>query len=291
MKVLITGASGFIGRNLVEFLSTRHQVTAPASGDLNLIDLERLRHFLKSGHFDVVIHAATWNATRTSTKDLSLVLENNLRMFFNIENCRDYFGKLLNFGSGAEFAREHWMPMMKESYLGEHVPADQYGLSKYLIARYIESSRTAIYNLRLFGVYGKYEDWRIRFISQSCCRALAGIPITINQNVRFDYLLVDDLAQIVEWFIENDPPQRAYNVCTGQSCDLRKLAEMVLYYSTNKVEVRVVADTMGREYSGDNSRLLSALGPFQFSDKKESIGRLLSWYQDHSSLIEPSVLA
>lgn len=111
----------------------------------------------------MVLHIATYNATVTSEKDLSLVLAANFRMFFNLEKAKDLYGKMLYFGSGAEFDREHYVPKMKEEYFGRYIPGDSYGFSKYIMAKTSEI-RSSIYNLRLFGVYGKYEDWRIRFI-------------------------------------------------------------------------------------------------------------------------------
>src|SRR5450759_397902 len=104
-KVFITGGTGFIGRNLREQLAGFYNVTAPPSQELDLLDDAHVTGFLKKGRFDVVIHAATWNATRTSTKDLTNVIENNFRMVFNLARCADDYGKMIYYGSGAEFDR------------------------------------------------------------------------------------------------------------------------------------------------------------------------------------------
>jgi hypothetical protein len=48
-----------------------------------------------------------------------------------------------------------------------------------------------------------------------CCRALKGLPVVICQDTVFDYLYVNDLAKITEWFIEHEAHYKAYNVCTG----------------------------------------------------------------------------
>jgi GDP-L-fucose synthase len=36
-----------------------------------------------------------------------------MKMFFNIASCKDYFDKMIYFGSGAEFDPENWIPKMK----------------------------------------------------------------------------------------------------------------------------------------------------------------------------------
>jgi GDP-L-fucose synthase len=105
---------------------------------------------------------------------------------------------MIYYGSGAEFDRNNWIPKMKEEYFDSFVPTDQYGFSKYIINKYTERAEN-IFNLRLFGVFGKYEDYQIRFISQTCCRAIYDLPITINQNVNFDYTYIDDVVEITDY--------------------------------------------------------------------------------------------
>jgi len=278
MKILITGGSGFIGRNLIEQLNSTYDILAPGSQELNLLNESSVIPYLKNNCFDVIIHSATWNATVTSTKDTGLVLENNLRMFFNLARGSQYFGKFINFGSGAEYDRIHWVPKMKEAYFDSFVPADQYGLSKYLINKYIETLNHS-YNLRLFGVFGKYEDWRIRFISQTCCRAILDLPIIINQNVTFDYTYIDDVVKITEWFIHNEPRRKTYNVCSGQTHTLLELAKKVVAKSGKQLEIRAAKEGMGREYSGDNTLLIDEMDGFIFTDIDKSINELYEWYE------------
>lgn len=284
MNVFITGGSGFIGKNLKEQLDKTCKVFAPSSGQLDLLDEQSVGDYLKSNNFDVVIHTATWNATKNSPKDTTKVLENNLRMFFNIARCSGRYGKMLYFGSGAEYDRRNWIPLMKEDYFDSHVPADDYGLSKYIMAKYTEKCRN-IYNLRLFGVFGKYEDWEIRFISNACCKTIWDLPITIKQNVFFDYLFVDDLKIITEWFMEHESVHRVYNICTGKSRDLVALAKIVLSVAGKKLDIRIDREGLGREYSGDNSKLLGEMEGFVFKDMTSCIEELYRWYLENKNKI------
>ncbi len=283
-NLFITGGSGFIGRNLKEQLTGKYNVFAPSHGELDLLYEERVYNYLKTHRFDVVIHTATWNATRTSKKDLTKVLEHNCRMFFNLARCSEYYGKMIYYGSGAEYGGQHWIPKIREDYFDTHVPKDAYGFSKYIMAKYAEHSRN-IYDIRLFGVFGKYEDWEIRFISNACCKAAWDLPITIKQNVFFDYLYVDDLVKITEWFIENDPEDRFYNVCTGRVFDLRTLADKVLAASGKNLDVVVAREGVGREYGGDNSRLLSEMGGYSFRDMDACIREIYEWYLANKGII------
>lgn len=288
-KIFITGGTGFIGRNLREQLAGFYNVTAPTSQELDLLDDAHVTGFLKKGRFDVIIHAATWNATRTSTKDLTRVIENNLRMFFNLARCADDYGKMIYYGSGAEFDREHWQPKMREEAFDVHVPHDPYGFSKYIMTKYI-GHLPNIYNLRLFGVFGKYEDWRIRFISNACAKVVYDLPITIKQNVFFDYLYIDDLVTISRWFIENEPKNRILNACTGTAYDLLTLAGKVRAVSRKDVDIVVRQEGLGLEYSGENSKLLSEIGGIKFKGIDDCIAELYAWWLKNKNSIASSLL-
>ena len=218
MKILITGAHGFIGRNLTEKLQDKYFIETPGRAQLNLLDCEAVESYLKYNEFDIIIHTATTNKTMLSYE----ILEGNLQMFFNLERCRKLYGKMYYMGSGAEYGMEHYIPNMKEEYFGTNIPKYTYGFSKYIMSKICEQNEN-IYDLRLFGVYGKHEEWERRFISNAICRALKGKDITIHKNVYFDYLWVDDLCKIMEWFIEHNPRHKHYNVCRGERIDLYSL--------------------------------------------------------------------
>lgn len=281
MKIMITGGNGFIGLNLQERLGREHVVFAPSRKDLDLVNASDVRAYFREHSFDAVIHCATWDATQYSNKDTSKILDYNLRMFFNIVRERDNFGRLISLGSGAEFSRPHWTPFMTEDYFGIHVPADPYGFSKYIINKHIESMPGAV-NLRLFGVFGKHEDWRIRFISNAAYRALHDLPINIRQDVFFDYLYINDLSDIINRFLYIVPKQKVYNVCTNRTCSLTVLARIVLDSLGKDLPIEVSQEGLGQEYSGDNSRLLSEMKNLRFTPVEEAVRSLCIWYQKNA---------
>ena len=285
MKILITGGNGFIARNLFEQLNNEYTVISLNRKELNLLDSLTVFEYVKRSQFDVIIHTAMYDAApKHSQKDPSKVLECNLNMFFNIVRCKDYFGKMIYFGSGAEFGREHWAPKMSEDYFDKYVPADQYGFSKYIMTKYTQLTSN-IYNLRLFAVFGKYEDWRVRFISNACWNAVLNQPITINQNRSFDFMRIDDLTKIVQWFINNRPQKNVYNVCTGKVNDFKTIAEKIINISGKDLNIAVKCEGLGREYSGDNSLLMNEIKKFEFSSIDESIRALYNWYDSNKHVI------
>ena len=178
---------------------------------------------------------------------------------------------------------------MKEDYFDQHVPQDQYGFSKYIMTKYTQSNSN-IYNLRLFAVFGKYDDWWTRFISNACCHAVFDLPIKINQNKFFDFIYIDDLIKIVKWFINNKHRKNVYNVCTGNVYDFKTLAEKIIKISGKNLDIIINTDGLGREYSGDNSLLLSELKDFKFTLIDEGIKVLYNWYDLNKHIIEKDKL-
>ena len=278
MKILITGGSGFIAKNLSAQLKKYYKIIKLRRKQLDLLNSQKVFAYFKKNKFDVIVHTATYDATRKhSTKDPSKVLGNNLTMFFNIVRCQDNFGKMIYFGSGAEFDRRHWIPKMKENYYDYYVPQDQYGYSKYLMTKYTLLNKK-IYNLRLFGLFGKYDDWRTRLIPNLCYLTVMNKIIRIDQNKYYDFLYINDLAKIVQWFIDNKPKKNIYNVCTCHTIDFKNIAKKILKISGKKLAIKIKKKGWGREYSGDNSLLLKELKGFKFTSIDVSLKSLYNWY-------------
>jgi len=288
MKLLITGGSGFIGRNLAEYFAPRYEVSAPSSSELNLLDASAVRKYLCVNSFDVVVHAATTRSNRRLVAPPDL-LDRNCRMFFNLVRNDGLFGRMIHFGSGAEYNRAALPARVREDYFDSSVPTDSYGFSKYICAKYIARS-DRIVNLRLFGVFGKYEDYTVRFISNACCRALTGLPIVVRQDVVFDYLYVNDLAKIADWFVDHEPHYKAYNVCSGAGVALTKLAGIVAEVSGRNPEVIVTTGGLAPEYTADNALLLNEIGGFAFSKIPDCIMELYTWYMNQEQNIDREML-
>src|SRR6478752_5064255 len=160
MKILLTGGGGFIGRNVREHLSRDHDVLAPTHAELDLTDDLAVDAWFDEHGVDAVVHSAVRPGHRAA-QDPSRQLWSNLRMFFNIERNRDSYGRLVFLSSGAVYDTRDSLVNVEEVQLGMSVPEDEHGLSKYVIARFIEAlgagSGSRIVELRLFGVFGRYE--------------------------------------------------------------------------------------------------------------------------------------
>lgn len=286
-KMLILGVTGFIGKTLREYYieNNNYKVYSPTSMELNLLEQESVYEYLQINKFDIIIHAANYGIGQDKNKDKNKILENVIRMFLNLQACKDLYGKLIHLGSGAEYDKQHPIISVRESEMGKFIPIDQYGLAKYVINDITEKSDN-IYNLRLFGIFGKYEYWPVKFVSNICCKAVKGLPLTIRQNVIFDYLWIDDFCRIMDWFIENKPMYHTYNITTNNKIDLLTLCNKVKEVSNKDLPVYVCRDGMGFEYTGNNDRLIKELGHFEFTPIEDSLRELYLWYLKNEDKID-----
>ena len=277
MKILITGTNGFIGRNLKEYFQDKYsELSTPKRHELNLLDSSAVESYIKNKNFDVVVHCCV---SLTS-------IEENLKMYFNIEKLSNSYGKLICIGSGAEFDGKNYIPKMKEEYFDKYVPSksDIYGYSKYEIAKDILKEKRNIYNLRVFGIFGKYEDYRRRLISNNICRLLCGMNVSLNKNAFFDYMYVNDFSKIVEMFFDRNPKHSTYNTCTGEVIDFLKIAKIINETDGRGKPIEVKQEGKNPEYSGDSTRFFDEFGPINFTDPKISIKELYNWYKHESNL-------
>ncbi|MBM3229534.1 NAD-dependent epimerase/dehydratase family protein [Candidatus Parvarchaeota archaeon] len=289
-SVFLTGAGGFIGRNITEQLGKKYDITGPSHSALELTDAAAVEKFIKSNDFDIVIHAANTGGTR-KTVQMQNVVEANLKSFFNIARCASRFGKLVQIGSGAEYDKTRQLVSVGEGEFDRIVPSDQYGFYKYVCARHIQKSENMV-DLRVFGCYGKYEDYEIRFISNSICRKLFGLPVKIsNRNVVFSYLHVDDLVKVIDHFASSHDAgleEKFYNVTPDEKNDLVGIGRAINTVAGGSQQIEVANPGLGNEYSGDNTRLKSLMKGLKFKSMEQGIKELHGWYLQNRGQIEKS---
>jgi len=288
-KLFLTGGSGFIGRNVIEILGGEYEISAPSHAELDLLDSQAVREYFRGKKFDAVIHSAIKPGHRNA-KDLTGLLYANTRKFVNIAQNDAAWGKMIYLGSGLVYNPDYYTPKMREIFFGQFPPVDELSYGKYLCSFMSVKSCGRIIDLRPFGVYGKYEDYAIRFISNAICKTLFDLPITIHQNRRFDYIHVSDLIGVIKYFVENPAKHAAYNVTPDESAELLSIAEQVRAVSGKNMPVSVKTPGMGVEYSGDNTLLKAEFPGFITTGMPEGIRGLYNWYSARKDKLDKTLL-
>ena len=287
MNILLTGGRGFIGKNILESIEGKYSVLAPTHIELDITDHFLVDDYIKKNRIDIIIHTAVGKG--------NTLFEDTLRMFTNIISHKDKVDKIIFLGSGAEYNKKRNLIKVKEDEIGRYIPEDNYGLAKFYsneVARRVKN----VVNLRLFGVFGKYEDYKIKFISNSIVKALLDIDISIAQNVIFDYIYIDDLVRIVQYFIENESEYSDYNITPTESISLIEISNIIRDVTNKKVDTTVLNDGMNYQYTASNERLIGCIPDFTFTPYKEAINQLKYYYTqniehiDRIALIEDAYL-
>ena len=279
-KILLTGGSGFIGRNVIDYYrdSKDYQIFAPSSKELDCTNQNAVYECLKSNKFDYVFNFAVYGDGIDKSKDGTKMLEYNLRMYHNFAEHSDLYDKMIYLGSGAEYNKQYPICSVKEVDIGKTIPVDQYGLMKYTVNRLIEKSSN-IYNFRLFGIFGKYEIWYRRFISNICCKSLFGLPLTIRQNVYFDYLFIEDFLQILDKFLKIQHPKfHSYNIVSGKRIDLLSLCNCLNEITGISNRIIVCNEGLGNEYTASNERINNEC-KINYTPIEVSMKKMLDYYK------------
>lgn len=268
-RVLLTGGSGFIGRNIKETLSKHCELYAPSRRECNLLDEAAVRNYIKDNCIDIVIHAANPNPVKNQLDKAETMFEDSMRVFMNLYEAQDLYEYMYTLGSGAEYDKSQDICLVKEEEEGRAIPYDSYGLAKYVMNHLIESSDKQC-NLRIFACYGP-TDHESKFITHAIHCCMKNEDITIRQDCYFDYMQVTDLANVLVHFIENKPTQHAYNVCTATRVKLSEIAQIVKDEMGTDNQIVLLSEGLNKEYTGDNKRLLKDMGPYQFMSLREGI--------------------
>ncbi len=282
-KILITGGTGFIGRNILESLGNRYEFLAPTIQELNLRKENAVLEYLEKNRLEIVIQLATVGGFgRESKEGPNAILAENLQIFFNLIRAqkKGLFKRMIFFGSGADYDKRRELKKVKETDFGKFVPTDEYSLYKYICSEYTERNEDIVC-LRLFGAYGKYEGYESKFISNSVVKNILKQDIVINQNVVYDHLFIDDLMPVLEYFIEQKPKFKSYNVTPDKSIDLTGISNIINEISDYKSKIIVLKEGLNKEYTGDNNRLKEEIPNLKFTNYKEGIKKLFNYYQEN----------
>ena len=256
LTLVVTGAAGFIGANLVRALNARGHTRIVAVDDLtdgdkiaNLTDCEISDYLdrdeflarLADGDFDdigAVLHQGACSDTMES--DGRYMMRNNYRYSVSLlDHCQDndipflYASSASVYGGGNVFseAREH------------EAPLNVYGYSKFLFDQYVRRmlpDRTSqVVGFRYFNVYGPREKHKGRmasvarhffdqYRSEGRVKLFEGSGGFGNGEQRRDFVYVDDVVAANLWFLDRSDVSGIFNLGTGRAQSFNAMAAAVV---------------------------------------------------------------
>jgi len=261
MKILLTGANGFIGSTFKNYaIANKEDIEFICStrNFLNPLDYDSLEDLFSTEKIDFIIHTAVDGGRRNKIEDAS-VFYNNLLMFENLMKFSNKVKGLLFFGSGAEFDRFQHVSNVSQADFGTHIPNDYYGFSKYVMAKRISNFTNAI-NLRIFNCFGELEK-EDRMIKSNIRNCLQGLPLIIHQDRKMDFFYAEDACRVISFLINNwdDSLPQHINLSYSNKVTLFKIATLINNLFSFKCEIKVEKPGFEKDYYGC-SQALETLG-------------------------------
>lgn len=236
MKVLVTGANGYIGKSIVKSLKEQYDVTGITRQEVDLSDANQVLEYFKDKYFDVVIHCAVVGGSRLKKDDWS-VFDYNLLMYYNLLDCRSSYHKLIHFGSGAEF----------------NAKFTPYGYSKSVINQSI-LNQPDFYNIRIFAVFDENE-LDTRFIKANLINYINKKPIVIHNNKSMDFFYMKDLISLIKYYINNENPPKQIDCSYKETKHLLYIATFINTLSNYSVDIDVKFPEIAEGYFGQHTEL------------------------------------
>jgi len=254
--IIVTGAAGFIGSNLVKGLNARGIRDIIAVDDLlqgdkfvNLVDAD-IADYLHKDDFRARVAAGTLPpvtailhqgaCSDTTERDGHYMMDNNYRVTMELfEYCQANRVQFLYASSAAVYGAG---PVYVEDVANER-PLNVYGYSKFLFDQVLRRRKDAltaqVVGLRYFNVYGPREQHKGRmasvafhnmnqFLAEGHVRLFGGWDGYENGGQTRDFISVDDVVAVNLHFLDNPDRSGIFNCGTGRAQPFNDLAMTVV---------------------------------------------------------------
>jgi dTDP-glucose 4,6-dehydratase len=320
MRLLVTGAAGFIGSNFVHYWLERHPDDRIVALDLltyagnrgnleqveqqidfvegDIADLELGRRLLEQYDIEVVVNFAAESHNSLAVVDPRRFFHTNvigtqtlleaarevrgLQRFHHVSTCEVYGDLPLE--SDETFTEE-----------SPYRPRTPYNASKagadHAVRAYNETFGIPISITNCSNNYGPYQ-FPEKVIPLFVTHALDDQPLPMyasTQNKR-EWLHVRDHCRAIELVLESDRIGETYNVGSGLEASIEEIADLVLELTGKPESLKtIVPDRPGhdRRYLLDSSKLRSDLGWAPEIPWEDGLRETVEWYAENRDWWEP----
>ena len=244
MKVVITGATSFIGVHLIhEWLKEECEIFAvvrlnssnikhiPIDDRIHIVEKEMNEYYTLSDSIDGAdyFYHLAWEGARTPYRDDKNMQENNYKCTLDAFDSAVKMGCKFFLGSGSQAEYGRTNGLVDENYPCN--PNTEYGKEKLHAYTSLtqKSKETGIRFIwtRIFSIYGKY-DYPKTLIMSAIDKMKRNEPIEMTPCTQlWDYLNVEDAARAMKCFALSDCESGIYNIASGDYKPLKEFVEEI----------------------------------------------------------------
>jgi GDP-4-dehydro-6-deoxy-D-mannose reductase len=261
MRILITGATGFVGQHLVRLLLSRKQdvygtyFCAPAECELaaklfscDVRDADSVRTVVSQTRPQQIYHLAAQSSPSQSLEQTRDFYETNFWGTYNLlETARQLVPKarILFVGSGQCYGEAGNRKALTES--AAFAPPNPYALSKaaadMLAGQYYFRFGLQVIRTRPFNHTGPGQQ--LGFVCSDYARRIAAIDLGDERPVlrirdslaRRDFSDVRDVVRAYQLLIEKGKPGEAYNVASGRLVSVKEITSILVSFCSRSIHV------------------------------------------------------
>tara|TARA_B100000809_G_scaffold101261_1_gene99825 strand:+ start:1250 stop:2173 length:924 start_codon:yes stop_codon:yes gene_type:complete len=247
MKILLTGATGFLGQNLKPILSQSHDVFGIGS-DWDLRDQDQCHKLLANfqSDTDVIIHAAgTVGGIGANKENPGRFMYDNLIMGTNLihEAMREQVYKFILLGTVCAYPKHTPVPF-EEKDIWNGYPEETnapYGIAKKTLMRLLEAYHEQYgmngVNLIPVNMYGPHDHFNLTSshvipalilkVNQAIKQKAKSITVWGTGQASREFLYAPDCAEAIKLSIETDISPTPINIGTGKEIKICNLIETI----------------------------------------------------------------
>lgn len=223
MKIMITGSSGMVGRNVSELaVSLGYDIITPNRKELDLLDSYSVNDYIKSNKPDFIIHCAGLvGGIQANIANPYEFCYQNAMLGLNVINSAYNSGvkNFINLGSSCMYPRVANNPLSEELILtGELEPTNEgYAIAKILTTRlcmYLSKTKNVSYKTYIpCNLYGQWDTFDeksshmipsvIRKIDTALDNGTQHIEIWGDGLARREFMYTGDLADFILFSLNN----------------------------------------------------------------------------------------